>query len=218
MISIIAKLTFLHNIFSKLIIAIPVFLMHNFSKYMMIKKIFYNLSLDQVKGDCIEFGIFTGSSFKHSIRLNSKLNKFDNSSFYGLDSFEGFPDDSHPYFNQSNFKNSYEKTKKIEKKFPNSKIIKGFFSDSLKNNKDLQNITSLKFVFIDCDLYTSAIEPLDYITDKLVKGSYIMIDDFVNIDKNGRTISDLFFEKFQEKKVVFVSSFGVSGVVYRYLG
>ena len=132
MLSIISKLTFLHNIFSKLIISLPVFFTHNFSKYMNIKNAFYNLSLDQISGDCIEFGIFTGSSFKHAIRVDAKFNKNSESIFYGLDSFEGFPDDSHPYFNQENFKSSYTRAKKIEKVY-NPRIVKGFF-DTLKNN------------------------------------------------------------------------------------
>ena len=218
MLLLISKLTILHDLFSRFVILVPVFLMHNLSKYMTLKKIFYNLSLDQVQGDCIEFGIFTGSSFKHSIRLNSKYNKNDSSLFFGLDSFEGFPDDTHPYFNKSNFKNNYKSTKKIEKKFSNSRIIKGFFSDTLKLNDEIKNINKLKFVFIDCDLYVSAVEPFDFIYDKLAIGSYIMIDDFVNLDTENRTISDIFFKKFQNNNVVFVSNFGVSGVVYRYLG
>ena len=45
-----------------------------------------------------------------------------------------------------------------------------------------------------------------------------MIDDFVNIDKHGRSISQLFFNTFSDKSMVFVSSFGVSGVIYRYVG
>lgn len=217
MLSLISKLTYLHNIFSKLIISLPVFFTHNFSKYMNIKNAFYNLSLDQITGDCIEFGVFTGSSFKHAIRVDAKFNKKSKSLFYGLDSFEGFPDDSHPYFNQENFKSSYERAKKIEKKFSNARIIKGFFSDSL-NNSEVKDIKNIKFAYIDCDLYTSAIEPIKFLENRLVIGSYLMIDDFVNIDRHGRSISELFYSTFNEKKMVFVSSFGVSGVIYRYVG
>lgn len=217
MLSLISKLTYLHNIFSKLIISLPVFFTHNFSKYMNIKNAFYNLSLDQITGDCIEFGVFTGSSFKHAIRVDAKFNKKSKSLFYGLDSFEGFPDDSHPYFNQENFKSSYERAKKIEKKFSNARIIKGFFSDSL-NNSEVKDIKKIKFAYIDCDLYTSAIEPIKFLENRFVIGSYLMIDDFVNIDRHGRSISELFYSTFNEKKMVFVSSFGVSGVIYRYVG
>ena len=75
MLKIISKLTFLHTIYSTVIVLIPSFLVHNSSKYMAIKKIFTNLNIDRIEGDCIEFGIFTGSSFKHAIRTENKINK-----------------------------------------------------------------------------------------------------------------------------------------------
>lgn len=218
MLTIISKLTLLHDTFSRLLLLIPTFFVHNLSKYNTINKIFYNLSLDQVDGDCIEFGIFTGASLKHSIRSNKKYFKNSESIFYGLDSFEGFPDDDHPYFNKENFKNSYKNAKKIEKRFSNVKIIKGFFSDSINNSSEIKKINSLKFVFIDCDLYKSSIEPIKFIKDKIAQGGYIMIDDFTNIDKDGKTISHVFFDVFKNLNIVFTSNFGVSGVVYRYLG
>ena len=57
MLKIISKLTFLHTIYSTVIVFIPSFLVHNSSKYMAIKKIFTNLNIDRIEGDCIEFGI-----------------------------------------------------------------------------------------------------------------------------------------------------------------
>ena len=83
MLTIISKLTLLHDIFSRLLLLFPIFFVHNLSKYNTINKIFYNLALDQVNGDCIEFGIFTGASLKHSIRSNKK--HFKNSKSIFLD-------------------------------------------------------------------------------------------------------------------------------------
>ena len=74
------------------------------SKYIAIKKILYNLWIDQIEGDCIEFGIFTGSSFKHTIKTENRVNKKNKTRFFGLDSFEGFPDNDHPFFQDINFK------------------------------------------------------------------------------------------------------------------
>ena len=75
MLKLISKLTFLHSIYSYLINLLPSFLIHNTSKYVTIKKIITNLHIDQIKGDCIEFGIFTGFSFKHTIRTENNINK-----------------------------------------------------------------------------------------------------------------------------------------------
>ena len=113
MLKLISKLTFLHSIYSYLINLLPSFLIHNTSKYVTIKKIITNLHIDQIDGDCIEFGIFTGSSFKHTIRTENNTNKNNKTKFFGLDSFEGFPDNDHPIFQDINFQSDFHKAKKI---------------------------------------------------------------------------------------------------------
>lgn len=217
MLNIISRLTFLHTIYSIIVNLIPSFLVHNSSKYMAIKKVFTNLKIDQVEGDCIEFGIFTGSSFKHTIRTENKLNKNNATMFYGLDSFEGFPENNHPYFQDKNFETDYSKVKKIEKKFKDKAIIiKGYFKDSLEKNNSLLNLKRIKFALIDCDLYISAIEPIDYLIPRLVNGAYLMIDDFTNIDSEGNNIRKLFNEKFKNFDYQIIGYFGTDGVILRY--
>ena len=217
MLNLISRLTFLHTIYSSIVNLIPSFLVHNSSKYMAIKKVFTNLKIDQIEGDCIEFGIFTGSSFKHTIRTENKLNKNNATMFYGLDSFEGFPENNHPYFQDKNFETDYSKVKKIEKKFKDKAIIiKGYFKDSLEKNNSLLNLKRIKFALIDCDLYISAIEPIDYLIPRLVNGAYLMIDDFTNIDPSGNSIRNLFLEKFKNHNYQITGYFGIDGVVIRY--
>ena len=215
MLSIISKLTFLHNIFSKLIISLPVFFTHNFSKYMNIKNAFYNLSLDQISGDCIEFGIFTGSSFKHAIRVDAKFNKKSKSIFYGLDSFEGFPVDNHDFYTDQNFDTSRELVEKNFKRFDNVKIVQGYFEDSLIDEK-LQNIKKISFAFIDCDIYESAEVAFRFIKDRLSNGAFVMIDDFTSVDKNGNYIAKSFFDIFDDKEVVFFDNYS-NGQTFRIL-
>jgi O-methyltransferase len=218
MLKLISRLTFLHTFYSNILNLIPSFLIHNSSKYMAIKKVITNLKIDQIDGDYIEFGIFTGSSFKHTIKTENKLNKNNRTMFYGLDSFEGFPENTHPYFQDKNFQTDYLKVKKIEKKFNGKAIIvKGYFKDSLKENGSLLNIRKIKFALIDCDLYISSIEPMRYLKSRLVKGSYLMIDDFTNIDKDGNSIKKIFDEVFQDKDYIVTNYFGIDGVVIRIL-
>ena len=52
----------------------------------------------------------------------------------------------------------------------------------------------------------------------MVKGSYLMIDDFTNIDPDGNSIRDLFHEKFQNFDYEVTSYFGIDGVVIRFFG
>ncbi len=217
MLNLISRLTFLHTIYSKIVNLIPSFLVHNSSKYMAIKKVLTNLKIDQIDGDCIEFGIFTGSSFKHTIRTENKLNKLNTTMFYGLDSFEGFPENNHPYFQDKNFETDYSKVKKIERKFKEQAfIIKGYFKDTIYKNSGLKQIKKIKFALIDCDLYISAIEPIDYLIPRLVNGAYIMIDDYTNIDSDGNNIRKIINDKFNNIDYQIVGYFGTDGVIIRY--
>ena len=218
MIKIIANSTLLHKIYSKFIRLVPTFFIHNNSKYLTIKKTLFNLWIDGVKGDLIEFGVFTGSSFRHTIKTEYDLDKESKSMFYGLDSFEGFPESDHEFFKKSEYSGKYEKVKRYEKIKPDYiHIVKGFFTDSLKSTK-LQNVEQLKFVNIDCDLYVSSIEPIKYIKPRLVNGAYIMIDDFTNIDKNGKNIRNVFYEEFKNSDYQITGYFGIDGVLIRYFG
>ena len=77
-------------------------------------------------------------------------------------------------------------------------------------------MNKIKFAHIDCDLYISAVEPLDYLIPRLTNGAYIMIDDFTNIDQSGNSIRNLFLEKFKNHNYQITGYFGIDGVVIRY--
>ena len=158
-------------------------------------------------------------SFKHTIKTENRVNKKNKTRFFGLDSFEGFPDNDHPFFQDINFKSDYKKAKKIEDKFPDKAfVLKGYFKDTLKNSEKINTITKLKFAHIDCDLYISAIEPVEFIKEKLVSGAYLMIDDFTNIDPSGKSIRELFKQEFINCDFEIVGYFGIDGVIIRYFG
>ena len=215
MLQFIAKISFLHKMYSYIVKIIPIFFLHNNAKYLTIKKILYNLNLDKIEGDIIEFGVFTGSSFRHIINIEKKYRK--DTRYFGLDSFEGFPESDHPFFVKNQYVANYKKVKKIENIIPNKiEIFKGFFSEILEKNEKLKK-SNFKFVHLDCDLYISAIDPIEFISNKLVVGAYIMIDDFTNIDSNNLSIRNAFYKFFKESDVEKVGFFGIDGVVFRYM-
>ena len=129
-----SKLDFLQNITSSLLSGLNPAIVHNLEKYLALKKVHYLSAIEEIEGDYIEFGVYTGSSFCHSIRCVKKLMKVNknlsSTRFFGFDSFEGFgelsDDDFHPFYKDSNFETSYEKVdkrvKKVSKNFA-SKII-----------------------------------------------------------------------------------------------
>ena len=212
----IAHANILHKIASFFVLVIPQFLIHNLEKYQIIKNIFYTLDIDDIKGDYLEFGCFTGSSLKHAISSHKKFFKKDSIMFYGFDSFEGFPENVHKTFTNENFKTDYNKIKKIELKHKNCKIIKGFFHKTLNNKIIKRKIKKISFAFIDCDLAISAKPVFKFILPKLSNGAFIMIDDYYNIDKKGNSILKEFSKYKKNKQFHFYKTFGTSGKVYRF--
>ena len=210
----IANSRLIHFLSSLFIRIQPKFIQHNLSKYHQLNKLIHTLIMDGMKNTTyIEFGCFTGAALYHAIRCDySKSIKF-----YGLDSLEGFPEEVHDVFKSDDFKADYKFVKKLEEKFPKRvEIIKGYFDDSLNLDK-MKKIDNISLAFIDCDLYSSTKPVVEYLKNRLENGAFIMIDDFYNIDKNGRSIKDIFFKYFQINKNIFhCGYFGIHGSVFRY--
>jgi len=188
---------------------------HNLNKFIQIYKIWNNIKLDSIQGDYIEFGIFKGKSLYHSVKTAKKINAEKNITFWGLDSFEGFPVENHEFYKAKNFKASKSKVKKSFNKYKNVKIIDGYFEDTLSSD-ELQNIENISFAFIDCDIYESAQVAFNFIKSKMTRGGFIMIDDFTSIDKNGNYIAKSFFDIFDDREIVFFDNYS-NGQTYRIL-
>jgi O-methyltransferase len=126
--------------------------------------------------------LFTGSSLNHAIKTHLKFSRkkkednFMSRTFFGLDSFEGFPEEVHPEYKSENFKSNYDKVKLLENSY-NCKIIKGYFSESLKEIESRKE-NKIAFAFIDCDIYDSSKYVINFIKDKLSNGAFLMIDDY----------------------------------------
>ncbi len=164
--------------------------------------IFDDLSKNKIFFDSIvECGVGRGRSLltlNHLLDIYLKTKILDLSEnelkVYGLDSFEGFPK---PTIFDYSFRNpkkgewasspsgKYKYNEKFIKKiFSNSSVtdvylelIKGFFSESTKKLKS----KSLKIgiLHLDGDLYESIKDPLDNLSESVVKGGFIIFDDFL---------------------------------------
>lgn len=190
----------------------PVYV-HNIEKYKMIYKIWADIQINNIEGDYLEFGILKGKSLLHSFNCAKKLN-IKNLNFYGFDSFEGFPVENHEFFIKNNFLSNYKKVKTTFIKFKNVHIIKGFFNETLKQD-NVNEIKKISFVFIDCDIYESALSIMPFIKDRISIGGIIMIDDFLSIDKNGNSIYKAFIENFNiGKDCILVNTYS-NGQVYK---
>ena len=187
--------------------------LHNLEKFIQIKKIWFNINLDSVKGDYIEFGIFKGKSLYHSVKVAQKLKLYNDITFWGLDSFQGFPVENHDFYISENFKTSKKTVENFFLKYKNIKIIEGFFNQSL-STEQLQNIQNISFAFVDCDIYESSEEVFQYLNKRISKGGFIMIDDFTSIDKNGNYIAKSFFDNFSNRDFILFDIYS-NGQTYR---
>tara|TARA_B100000686_G_C16799012_1_gene984502 strand:+ start:2491 stop:3201 length:711 start_codon:yes stop_codon:yes gene_type:complete len=223
-----SKLNFLQDFVSSLIARVNPAIVHNIEKYIAIKKVHYLSAIEDIEGDYIEFGVFTGSSFCHSIRCVKNLaninSKILSTKFYGFDSFEGFgelvEEDNHPFYKDTNFEASYDKVnnrvKKVAKGIDYS-LIKGFFSETLKQGAKSYDIEKTRIIFIDSDTYSSAIDALLFVLPTVQEGTYIILDDYFSYRGSLKHGVAKAFKEFSEKGHLThrrVLDYGMGGAVF----
>jgi Tfp pilus assembly protein PilF len=122
------------------------------------------------EGLVMEFGV----RFATSIRQIAKMVK---EPVHGFDSFEGLPEVWH-----HEPKGSYT-TKGVVPEVPkNVSLHVGWFEDTLpkflKTNKD-----PVRFINIDCDIYSSTVTILENLAPRIILGSVIVFDEYIGNEK-----------------------------------
>lgn len=153
----------------------------------ILRKIMNFISECNVDGDYLEFGVYKGSTFIEAIKTAQKK-RLDSMRFYAFDSFQGLPDPkgidkSFDQFSKNQVANSLDnfrntiKNNKLD--FNKIGIVSGWFKDTLNNQtKNKLKLSSAAVVWIDCDLYESTLPVFDFITDLVVDGTVIILDDW----------------------------------------
>lgn len=155
-----------------------------------------------LKGDYLEFGVYAGASFcaayfalsEASARLKGKHKSFHPEyRLFAFDSFEGLPeiesiDKKGPFR-----KGDYSCT---EHKFIDTLneqgldlervvIVKGFYNNTLNDELRIKhNLRSARIIHIDCDLYESAKQVLEFATPIIQEGTIIIFDDWFQFHGN----------------------------------
>jgi len=141
--------------------------------------------LENIEGDILELGTYTAGT---TIMLARFLKKIKSKKrIYGCDTFSGLPYED-DFSTQKNVKNmfttrDYESViKKIRKFNVDDKItlVKGLFSETLYQQL---NEKKFSFVLVDCDIYKSTKESLQFTFPRLKKGGVIMFDDYDIADR-----------------------------------
>lgn len=124
-----------------------------------------------VPGVIFEFGVYNGGSTRQLHAYGRKI--------WAFDTYEGIP---HEDFDQDlGDHDEPEKFKAIDtpevlfKDYPNVVPVKGRFVDTLPTiHRDLR----AAFVYMDCDLYNSYQQVLEWLPDHLSPGAIVLIDDY----------------------------------------
>lgn len=150
---------------------------------------------EQVAGDFVECGVWRGGS---SIFARAVLNAYgaEDRKVWLADSFEGMParttkDMADPELIGTTYlESSLEDVKSNFQKFDllgdNVEFIKGWFSDTLSKS----NIESISILRLDGDYYSSTIDALNGLYEKVSIGGYIIIDDYNAFESCKQAIAD----------------------------
>ncbi len=120
----------------------------------------------KLEGLVLEFGVYNGKS----IRLIASL---VDSVVHGFDSFEGIPE---AWCNEQ--KGSYSAHGQLPEVPENVRLHKGWFEDSVPEFVN-QEKGPIRFMNIDCDLYSSTKTIFDLLGPQMVAGTVILFDEFI---------------------------------------
>ncbi len=223
-----ARLEFLQTLASKIISIINPAVIHNIEKYYTLKKVHYLSAIEDLQGDYLEFGVFTGSSFCHSIRCYQKLkylkNEENEMKFFGFDSFSGFGEieenDKHPFYTDENFETDRDKVDARVKKVAGScrySLIAGYFSDSLSQGPKSYGIEKTSIIFVDSDTYSSSNEALTFCDETIQLGTFIVLDDYYSYKGSNQRGVKKAFDEFVHRNNISVRrvfTYGMGGAVF----
>jgi len=124
------------------------------------------MSLAPAEGLVLEFGVATGRTIRHIARLAAR-------EVHGFDSFEGLPETWRTGFGPGKFRQSLPAVP------PNAILRKGWFSETLPPFL-AGNAGPVALLHVDCDLYSSTAFVLEALRGRIVKGSVIVFDEYLN--------------------------------------
>jgi predicted O-methyltransferase YrrM len=146
-----------------------------------------------VQGDYYEFGMYRGYSFWWAQKSANALG-LKQLRFFGFDSFRGLPkpegiDATSPEFNERDYAAALEDVKWYLEKYgidwSRSFLIEGYYDDSLHDGlKSEFAMMPVMVALIDCDLYSSTVDVLEFLSDLLQPGSILMFDDWNCFEKS----------------------------------
>jgi len=122
-----------------------------------------------VDGLVLEFGVYRGASLRFLAQRTDRI-------VHGFDSFEGLPEDWTHFQKKGRFSLDGNVPEFDE---PNIRTHAGRFADTLPGFL-VTHPGPVRFAHVDCDLYSSTAEVLSAIAPRLVRGSVLVFDEYLN--------------------------------------
>lgn len=158
-----------------------------------------------IQGDICEFGVAQGATsslMAYEIRKTGKR-------LWLFDSFEGLSvptekdilkDDIFNYGSMEKYAFSMkysidevkERLKDIDIDQNKIEIVPGFIEDTVRQAAVLHNLKCISFAYIDFDLYEPIRTALDFLHDRTISGSVIIVDDYNFFSMGAKTAVDEF--------------------------
>lgn len=164
-------------------------------------------TLKNLTGSVAEFGVYSGSTTKVLAGITGR-------DIYAFDTFTGIPkEDYNPDLDQDEpgkFKPG-QPINELYKDYPTVTPVVGRFIESLPAFDVFDPNVVFVLVYIDCDLYASAKQVLDWIPSRLVDKTVMVFDDY-STHKGICKAVDEFCEQWKDN-VTFARSYGSSALV-----
>ena len=199
---------------------------------------------NQIRGDYLEFGVWKGNSFIEAYRQISQYSKmffevggvksknidnsFDKIRYHAFDSFDGLPETKNSENPIQYFSGNYKAEENLFRDriqeagvdMSRVTITKGWFNETL-NDKTAEKLglKEVAIAYVDCDIYESAVDVLNFLTPFLKAGSVLIFDDWfrnrgipsagvqgATLDwlKNNKNISLQHYQNFDTRTAVFI--------------
>lgn len=121
-------------------------------------------------GHYLEFGVYTGGTIRYI--ANRKRDQI----IHGFDSFEGTPREWSGFTLESG---AFSRSGKLPRVPANALLHKGWFKDTLPRWRE-KYPGPVAFVHVDCNIYSSTVDVLTGILERLQPGTVIVFDEYFN--------------------------------------
>jgi O-methyltransferase len=166
---------------------------------------FSAIAVNGIAGPYLEFGVGRGMTLWLAWRTSRALGV--SCDLWAFDSFEGLPagttevDTSHPAWLPGAYANSEASVSgnltALGVDLADIRFVPGFYSDSVAPGRRPELPTSAALVYIDCDMYDSTVDALDYLAGVIGHGTIVGFDDYFCWSPSRTSGEQLALQEFQ---------------------